>query len=116
MNSNRLHQSGFALLESLIAMVIIAIVALGTAFALSKILQVQRQSSAQQIAVNQLREKLQTGVCDQAPSPLGKPLANVSVACEDPTIIKMDGDISVSIPQLTVTDDAFGGEMTVGGN
>ncbi|KAA8733781.1 prepilin-type cleavage/methylation domain-containing protein [Acinetobacter qingfengensis] len=115
MHFNRLHQTGIALLEALIAMLLVAIIALGTAFALGKIMQIQRQSSAQAIAVNQLREKLQTGDCADKGS-LTAPLNGVSECSPSTTSITMDDDISVPIPQLTVKDAALGGEMTVGGN
>ena len=67
---NKKYQQGFSLLEALVAMVLTSIIALGGALSMGKIMQVQRQSNLQQIAMNELRNLLQQDgkkLCETSP-------------------------------------------------
>ncbi len=123
---NKKHQHGFSLLEALVAMVLTSIIALGGALSMGKIMQVQRQSNLQQIAVNELRNLLQKEgqkLC-KTPSPAalqikinGKDLT-ADVTCSHSTIRVGTTDTKITSPVLSITgvdaDQLFGGEITVG--
>jgi len=127
MPSNKKHQQGFSLLEALVAMVLTSIIALGGALSMGKIMQVQRQSNLQQIAVNELRNLLredgqklcETPAAAAAPQIKinGKDIT-VNVTCTPSTIRVGTTDTQIISPVLSVKgEDAkqlFGGEIEVG--
>ena len=123
---NKKHQQGFSLLEALVAMVLTSIIALGGALSMGKIMQVQRQSNLQQIAVNELRNLLREDgqkLCETSPPEAqqieinGKDIT-VNVTCTPSTIRVGTTDTQIISPVLTVKgEDAnqlFGGEIKVG--
>lgn len=123
---NKKHQQGFSLLEALVAMVLTSIIALGGALSMGKIMQVQRQSNLQQIAVNELRNLLREEgqtLC-KTPPPAAPPIKingknfTVNVTCTSSTIKVGTKDIPIISPVLSVKgEDAnqlFGGEIKVG--
>ena len=123
---NKKHQQGFSLLEALVAMVLTSIIALGGALSMGKIMQVQRQSNLQQIAVNELRNLLREDgqkLCETSPPEApqieinGKDIT-VNVTCTPSTIRVGTTDTQIISPVLSVKgEDAkqlFGGEIEVG--
>ena len=123
---NKKHQQGFSLLEALVAMVLTSIIALGGALSMGKIMQVQRQSNLQQIAVNELRNLLREDgqkLCETSPPEAqqieinGKDIT-VNVTCTPSTIRVGTTDTQIISPVLSVKgEDAnqlFGGEIKVG--
>ena len=123
---NKKHQQGFSLLEALVAMVLTSIIALGGALSMGKIMQVQRQSNLQQIAVNELRNLLREDgqkLCETSPPEAqqieinGKDIT-VNVTCTSSTIKVGTKDTQIISPVLSVKgEDAnqlFGGEIKVG--
>lgn len=91
---NKKYQQGFSLLEALVAMVLTSIIALGGALSMGKIMQVQRQSNLQQIAMNELRNLLQQDgkkLCETSPPAAPQIRINgkdftVNVTCTSSTI------------------------------
>lgn len=127
MPSNKKNQQGFSLLEALVAMVLTSIIALGGALSMGKIMQVQRQSNLQQIAVNELRNLLREDgqkLCKTPPPPPPPPIKingknfTVNVTCTPSTIRVGTTDTQIISPVLSVKgEDAkqlFGGEIEVG--
>lgn len=121
MSLNRKQQQGFSLLEALVAMVLTSIIALGGALSMGKIMQVQRQSNLQQIAVGELRNLLQTSgqqLCGTSPSiSVNGESLDVSVECNSSVTVGTT-DISVEHPVLTTqsnekTQDFFGGDGVI---
>ena len=123
---NKKHQQGFSLLEALVAMVLTSIIAVGGALSMGKIMQVQRQSNLQQIAVNELRNLLREDgqkLCETSPPEAqqieinGKDIT-VNVTCTPSTIRVGTTDTQIISPVLSVKgEDAnqlFGGEIKVG--
>lgn len=112
-------QQGSTLLEALVALLLTSIIALGGAFAVTKILQSQRQSKAQVQAVGKLRELLQGGVtvCDGTARTIdvnGQTLT-ITATCTDKTVTIGSKSVTVKQPVLSVTNtDLFGGQVTVG--
>jgi prepilin-type N-terminal cleavage/methylation domain-containing protein len=124
MPSNKKHQQGFSLLEALVAMVLTSIIALGGALSMGKIMQVQRQSNLQQIAVNELSnllreegQKLCTPAAARQIKINGKDFT-VNVTCTPSTIKAGSTDTQIISTVLSVEGkDAyqlFGGEIKVG--
>lgn len=123
---NRKHQQGFSLLEALVAMVLTSIIALGGALSMGKIMQVQRQSNLQQIAVNELRNLLREDgqkLCKTPPLAAPQIKINgkdftVNVICTPSTIKVGTTDTQIISPVLSLKgEDAnqlFGGEIKVG--
>ena len=123
---NKKHQQGFSLLEALVAMVLTSIIALGGALSMGKIMQVQRQSNLQQIAMNELRNLLQEDgqkLCKTSPPAALQIKINekdftVNVTCTSSTIKVGTTDTQIISPVLSVKgEDAnqlFGGEIKVG--
>ena len=124
---NKKYQQGFSLLEALVAMVLTSIIALGGALSMGKIMQVQRQSNLQQIAVNELRNLLREDgqkLCETPPPPPPPPIKingknfTVNVTCTPSTIRVGTTDTQIISPVLSVKgEDAnqlFGGEIKVG--
>ena len=140
MPSNKKHQHGFSLFEALVAMVLTSIIALGGALSMGKIMQVQRQSNLQQIAVNELRNLLQEDgqtLCKTPPPAAPRPGhtkarppsaalqikingkdLTTDVTCTHSTIRVGTTDTKITSPVLSITgvdaDQLFGGEITVG--
>ena len=123
---NKKYQQGFSLLEALVAMVLTSIIALGGALSMGKIMQVQRQSNLQQIAMNELRNLLREDgqkLCETSPPEAqqieinGKDIT-VNVTCTPSTIRVGTTDTQIISPVLSVKgEDAnqlFGGEIKVG--
>lgn len=125
MPSNKKHQQGFSLLEALVAMVLTSIIALGGALSMGKIMQVQRQSNLQQIAVNELSNLLREDgqeLCTPAAAARqikinGKDFT-VNVTCTPSTIKVGTTDTQIISTVLSVegkdADQLFGGEIKVG--
>lgn len=125
MPSNKKHQQGFSLLEALVAMVLTSIIALGGALSMGKIMQVQRQSNLQQIAVNELRNLLREDGQKLCETPAAAPQIKingkdltVNVTCTPSTIRVGTTDTQIISPVLSVeggdAKQLFGGEIKVG--
>ena len=113
------YQKGATLFEALIALVLTSIIALGGAVSIGKIMQAQRQSNMQQMAVNQLRVLLQSGssLCGITPAPnitINNQSLNVTVTCANQATTVNGANVTITKTVLSVTDSALGGEVRVG--
>lgn len=130
MNLNYQNQRGDLLIESLIGMVLMAIIGMGVVFVTSKMSVSQRDMRIQEIVVNQLRAYLinnGTGTIDICNN---KPVINVPGIQIDPIKVIVHGcgtSVSASVDGVTVADvpsplfisvddAALGGKIVVGGS
>ena len=106
------HQRGDFLLESLIGMVLMAIIGMGVVFVTSKVSTTQRDMQIQEIAINQMRAELikngtgSSNICDgAAPNilmPTGSPLSSQLQGCDGTEAAKVNVTIegtTVAVPR-----------------
>lgn len=125
---SRSKQRGDFLIESLIGLLLMAIIGMGVVFVTSRISVSQKDMRMQEIAVNQMRAwllKNGTGpidICvDTPPIELPGEDSDVTVeviGCGDTTVATING-VNIPVPKplfISVTSDALGGEVIVGGS
>lgn len=121
--SSRQLQLGLSMLEALITMLLLAIIGIGIAFVAGRTMVAQRNASTQHLAVSQMREALKSGACDSsAPTAVALNIASnpVSASCQSDevtlTVVPASGAqqvVQVSIPQISVDHEMFGGKVVV---
>lgn len=118
-------QAGDALLDSLIAMLVLTVVGIGPIMVTAKALVAQRQATVQQLTSVELREAMQTRgllMCDEAAPQVrvGDSLVSVGVNCPDRAAVTINGvplaldGVAIRNLQLSVSaPDWFGGSGTL---
>lgn len=123
-------QRGDFLIESLIGMVLMAIIGMGVVFVTSKMSVAQKDMRLQEIAVNQMRALLLnngTGginICDLTPQVKlpGISSSDIEVeviGCDGTTTAEVGGVVIADVPKplfISVKSDVLGGEIIVGGS
>lgn len=122
----RIEQRGDLLIESLIGMVLMAIIGMGVVMVTSKMSVSQKDMRMQEIAVNQMRALLLNNgngvinICTTAPTvnlPGINPFNAVVQGCGSTTTAIVNG-VTVTIPRplfISATHEQLGGEVVVGG-
>lgn len=126
-----LKQRGDFLIESLIGLVLMAIIGMGVVFVTSRMSVSQKDMRMQEIAVNQMRAYLLNNrvggpidLCGGDPPPVVLPGVDAAgitmevIGC-GVTATATVGGATISVPQplfISVTSDALGGEVIVGGS
>lgn len=124
-------QRGDFLIESLIGLLLMAIIGMGVVFVTSRMSVSQKDMRMQEIAVNQMRALLLnngTGGINLCATPPSVKLPGVAendivtevIGCDPPDMIEVTvGGVSIGqMPKplfISVTSDALGGEVIVGG-
>ena len=119
-NNLRRAQSGDALLEALIGMLLLAILGLGLSYSAARMLATQRYAATHGIMVAQMRNALETGgltnLCGTAPAaisiePTGGSAISVQLPeaeCEKHDVTIASGAaFSVTLPQAAITRMSF---------
>jgi len=120
------QQRGDFLIESLIGMVLMAIIGMGVVMVTSKMSVAQKDMRMQEIAINQLRAYLMnngTGainICSSAPTvnlPGMAAIPTTVYGCSATTTAVVNGVPVANVPRplyISVSDAALGGEVIVG--
>lgn len=125
-----LKQRGDFLIESLIGLLLMAIIGMGVVFVTSRMSVSQKDMRMQEIAVNQMRAwllKHGTGdinICDTTPEVILPGVADIEtevIGCHPTDMIEVTvGGVSIGqMPKplfISVTSDALGGKVIVGGS
>lgn len=121
-------QRGDILIESLIGMVLMAIIGMGVVFVTSKMSVSHKDMRMQEIAVNQMRALLINNgngvinVCATTPKvnlPGLQPIDVVVQGCNTVMTATVNGVAVANVPRplvISVTHDALGGQIVVGGS
>lgn len=121
-------QKGEILMESLIGMVLMAIIGVGVVHVTSKMSVSQKDMRMQEIAVNQLRALLLNNksgainICTTAPTvnlPGINPITAQVQGCNETTTASVNGVNVLNVPKplvISVTHDQLGGQVVVGGS
>lgn len=132
-HSIKRSQAGLGLLEALIAVALSAIVILGSAYSMGRMLVSQQQTNLQYIVVNQLRDKMQSASVEQKKSWCEKtevPTIRLPKQTKDTTITVICESMQVTVNSTNTTlnytvtdkqplkfeieDSMLGGKVTVG--
>lgn len=122
-NSSSINsQRGSGIIEALVAVLLVGLLSQGTLYLTSRASNAQAASRLQEIAVSQLRGDLMTSkdICSNPPSvtlPNGQVVTAEVQGCNT-TINAVINSVTVAVPaplRLSLTSDAIGGTLVVGG-
>ena len=132
-HSIKRSQAGLGLLEALIAVALSAIVILGSAYSMGRMLVSQQQTNLQYIVVNQLRDKMQSASVEQKKNwcektevptiilPKQTKDTTITVICESMqvTVNSTNRSLNYTVTdkqplKFEIEDSMLGGKVTVG--